>query len=94
MKYPFTYKIFGYIDGENRYYEQYGIGFCTGYADAAKQIEETYADELITIKHLEIFEERTLLPMSKKMVEGIVSEFVYGNETYETEITQAEARKI
>lgn len=94
MTYPFSFKATGYIDGDNTYYEQCGMGLCTGYADAAKQIEEMFADELIAIKHLEIFEEHTVIPMPQKVVDEIVNEYFYGSKTYEVEITQEEARSI
>ena len=94
MKYPFSFRAIGYMQEDNKYYEQCGMGLCMGYADAAKQIEESFADELIAIKHIEIFEEHTLIPMPKEIVDTIVAEYFYGNETYETEITQEEAKGL
>lgn len=94
MTFPFSFRVIGYMDGDNKYYEQSGMGICIGYADAAKQIEEFFGDELIAIKHIEIFEEHTLIPMPKEAINKLVEEYFYGTKTYETEITKEEARGL
>lgn len=94
MTFPFTFKIYGYNEGDNKYFEQNGVGICNGYADAARILEERYADELIAIKHIEIFEEATIIPMSKEMINEIVNEYFYGTNTFETEVSDEEVNKL
>ena len=94
MTFPFSFKAIGYMDGDNKYYEQCGMSLCNGYADAVRRIEEHFGDELVAIKHIEIFEEHAVIPMSKETVNDIVAEYFYGTETYETEITSEEAKGI
>ena len=89
-KYPFSFIIQGYstLGNEPRNYLEHGVGFCETYADAAKQIEEFYGDELIAIKHIELYEERSLITLPK----GSYEEMVDCLESYENVELECDAK--
>lgn len=73
--YPFAYKVLNYDEG--KFSMNYGMGMCESFADAAERIESMYGDEMIAIKHLELFEEASLIPMPKAAVESIVNDYMH-----------------
>ena len=95
MKYPFSFRVRGYNDGDNTYYEQCGMGICESYADAVAMIEGDFGDELIAIKHLELHEAGNLIYMPYDTMKQISKDtFCGGAATYEVQISQEEAREI
>ena len=44
------------------------MAFCTSYADAAAQIEEYYGEDLISIKHLMLYEETSLIILPERII--------------------------
>ena len=93
-KYPFSFRVRGYNEDDETYYEQCGMGICSGYADAVHIIETRYGDELIAVKHLELYEEDDVIPMSYEIMRKIVVEYYDGEAMYETQISEEEARKL
>ena len=73
MKYPFAYTVQGYNEYTREYYLENGIGLCESYSDAAKIIELCYGDELVAIKHLEIYEENTLITLPQKTFDEVIN---------------------
>lgn len=62
MNYSFYFRIKVNDDyKENGYCEQSGLGIAKNFADATKQIEEFYGDDLISIEHLELGNEESTL---------------------------------
>ena len=61
MKYPFTYTVQGYNYEEKHYYLENGIGICKSFADAADILEKRFGSELIAIKHIELYEDDTVI---------------------------------
>lgn len=65
LKFPFSYKVIWfdglYKDPNYQYNEDCGMGFADSYADAAKQIEAYYGNELVIIKELMLHEENSSL---------------------------------
>lgn len=94
MKYPFSFRVRGYNDGDNTYYEQCGMGICESYADAVNIIEKEFGDELMTIKHLELHESNGLIYMPYDVMKKIVTEYFDGTATYEVQISEDEAKEI
>lgn len=73
MKHPFVYTIQGYnhTDTEDFYLEN-GVGFCESFADAANILEKRYGNDLISIKHLELYEDSTVITLSKSTFDEVV----------------------
>lgn len=69
-QYPFTYTaiIADSLTKENKYARESGMAFCTSYAHAAAQIEEYYGEDLISIKHLMLYEESPLIILSEQTI--------------------------
>ena len=70
-KYPFTYTIQGYNYEDEKYYLESGIGFCASFADAASILDKRYGDELIAVKHLELFEEDNIIALPTETFEKV-----------------------
>lgn len=79
MTYPFTYEAVIYID-DDEYIIECGLGLATGFADAARIIEQRYDPDLICIKNLELLEADTAIIVSKEVKDKIIKE-EYINET-------------
>lgn len=94
MKYPFSFIIRGYNDGDDTYYEQCGMGICQSYTDAVNIIEQEFGDELMIIKHLELHESNELIFMPYEIMKRIVTEYFDGTETYEVQLSKDEAKEI
>lgn len=95
MKYPFSFRVRGYNDGDNTYYEQCGMGICESYADAVAMIEGDFGDELMAIKHLVLHEAGNLIYMPYDTMKQIAKETFYGGSaTYEVQISREEAQEI
>ena len=73
MTYPFTYEAVIYID-DDEYIIECGLGLATGFADAARIIEQRYDPDLICIKNLELLEADTAIIVSKEVKDKIVKE--------------------
>lgn len=54
-KYPTYYGVKLWIDNEEHF--SAGILYSANFTDAMEQIEDYYADELMSVEHLELFEE-------------------------------------
>ena len=94
MKFPFSYVVRGWNEGDDTYYEQCGMGICSGYADAVHILEARYSDELIAVKHLELYEEDDVIPMPLEVMKKIITEYYDGEAMYETQISEEEAKRI
>ena len=73
MTYPFAYEAVIYIDDDD-YIIECGLGLATGFADAARIIEQRYDPDLICIKNLELLEADTAIIVSKEVKDKIVKE--------------------
>ena len=69
-QYPFTYTVViaDNLTKENKFARESGMAFCTSYAHAAAQIEEYYGEDLISIKHLMLYEESSLIILSEQTI--------------------------
>lgn len=70
MKYPFTFTVRGY-DHESEYLES-GVSICESFTDATNILEKRYGDELIAIKHIELYEESTVITLPKNIFEEVI----------------------
>lgn len=61
MKYPFRFKVQIFDSDERTYYISNGLGLCTSYANAAKQIENHFKEDLCAILFLELYAEEELI---------------------------------
>ena len=71
--YPFAFAVVVgpiYDSNNEEYYYQYdtGMGFTTSFTDATKQLEQYYGEELSAIKHIELFEESTLILCNERTI--------------------------
>lgn len=80
MTYPFVYEAVIYIDDDDDYIIECGLGLATSFADAARIIEQRYDPDLICIKNLELLESDMTIIVSKEVKDKIVKE-EYINET-------------
>ena len=71
MKYPFSYEII-IIDSFNtsNYLKECGMGLADNFTDAMEYIEDYYGEDLIAVKHLELFEESDLIILSPKVIKN------------------------
>ena len=81
MKYPFTYTVQGY-DDESEYLES-GVSICESFVDAADILEKRYGNELIAIKHLELYEDSTVITLPKGTFDEVV-DCLNTNVVYQT----------
>ena len=72
MKYPFAYTVQGYDYDEEHYYLENGIGLCESFADAADILEKHYGNKLIAIKHIELYEDNTVITLPKGTFDEVV----------------------
>lgn len=83
MKYPFVYTVQGYEHDEEHYYLESGIGICESFRDAADILEQRFGNELIAIKHIELYEDNTVIPLSERAFEEVI-ECLESDECFET----------
>lgn len=70
--YPFSYTIQGFNDSDTEFYLENGIGLCGSFKEAAGILEQKYGDELVAIKHLELYAENDVLPLPENTFEAII----------------------
>lgn len=84
-KYPFTYTVQGYdYNDTEEYYLESGIGLCESFADAADILEKRYRNELIAIKHIELYEDNTVITLPKDTFDKVV-DCLESDECFEVE---------
>lgn len=74
MKHPFTYTVIFYNEAEGKDYRQEGVGLADSYVHAASQLEEFYGNCLTAVEEIKLYENSTLIPLSKSVVAGIRKE--------------------
>jgi hypothetical protein len=72
MKYPFAYVVQGYDYDEEAYYLENGVGVCESFKDAADILERRFGNELIVIKHIELYEYSSVIPLSPEVFKEAV----------------------
>lgn len=80
--YPFAFKVITYYDG--KYKSEFGMGFAESFSNAMEQLEGHFGEELMAIKHLELFEASSIIDMPKDAAEKIVNETYHTNEYFDT----------
>ena len=93
MKYPFTYIVQGYNYDEEHYYLENGIGICESFTDAADILEKRYGNELIAIKHLELYEDNTVITLPKGTFDEVV-DCLESDECFEVECDEKGVKVI
>lgn len=66
MKCSFSYEVI-LFDGNN-YFSETGVSFTDSYSEAASILEGFYQEDLMFIKHLELFEETPVITLPRKIV--------------------------
>lgn len=69
--YPYGYRV-KFCTGEEDDYKQYyinGMGLTTSYAEAARQLEEYFGNDLMEIDYLELFEESITIILPASVIE-------------------------
>lgn len=71
MKYPFSYEVI-IIDAfdTTRYLKECGMGLADNFTCAMEHIEDYYGEELVAVKHLELFEDGDLIILSPKVIKN------------------------
>lgn len=86
--FPFIFEatIFWYDDIERKGHTEKvaGVGSCTDFTDAMKQIEQKYRNELVSIERLESIGEqesskKTIIPIKREWVSSFIEEDGYFN---------------
>lgn len=72
--YPYSYTVVVYDDYDENdhisiYRRESGMGLTESFSAATKQLEEYYSDDLISIKHLELFEENSVILLPEHIIE-------------------------
>ena len=93
MKYPFAYTVQGYDYDEEHYYLENGIGLCESFADAADILEKCYGNKLIAIKHIELYEDNTVITLPKGTFDEVV-DCLESEETFEIKCNEKGDRII
>jgi hypothetical protein len=81
--YPFGFTaiIYEEYDPDNRvsiYRRESGMGLADSYKTAAQHLEDYYGDDLVSIKHLELFAEDNLILLPEAVIMGYAkTEFGY-----------------
>ena len=72
--YPYTFTVVFYNDlnsdaNTNHYKRESGMGLAESFSAAVKQLEQYYGDDLIAVKHLELFEENNIILLPEHVIE-------------------------
>ena len=72
MKYPFSYEaiVIDTLHTPNSYFKECGMGLADNFTCAMEHIEDYYGEELVAVKHLELFEESDLIILSPKVIKN------------------------
>ena len=89
-QFAFVYQatICWYEDGESHHYRIAGLGFCTDFTDAVRQLEEKEGDTLESIEHIELLGEKgdTLIDIPSKFVRPLIERDMNELEPYTKEV--------
>lgn len=66
MKCSFSYEVI-LFDGNN-YFSETGVSFADSYSEAASILEGFYQEDLMFIKHLELFEETPVITLPARLL--------------------------
>ena len=80
--YPFAFKAITYYNEE--YKAEFGMGMAENFSDAMEQLEGHFGEELIAIKHLELFEASSIISMSQDVAEKIINDTYHSNKCFDT----------
>ena len=81
--FPFVFEAtlfyYDYEDGKGHTYKVAGVGSCTSFTNAMKQIENKYGTELVSIEKLESIGEKenfiqTIIPIKQEWVPAFIKE--------------------
>lgn len=81
--FPFVFEAtlfyYDYDDGKGHTYKVAGVGSCTSFTDAMKQIENTYGTELVSIERLESIGEeensiQVIIPIKQEWIPAFIKE--------------------
>lgn len=72
MRYPFSYEVIitDAYDTSNHYLKECGMGLAESFTEAMEYIEDYYGEELVAIKHLELYEAGDLIILSPKVIKN------------------------
>lgn len=70
MTYPFSYEAIIIDTLSNHYFKECGMGLAENFTEAIEYIENYYGEDLIAVKHLELFEESDLIILSPKVIKN------------------------
>ena len=72
MRYPFSYEaiIIDTLHTPNSYFKECGMGLAENFTYAMEYIEDYYGEDLVAIKHLELYEEGNLIILSPKVIKN------------------------
>ena len=75
-------------EGKSRHYRIAGLGFCTDFTDAVRQIEEKEGDTLESIEHLELLGDNgdTLIEIPSPWVKRLIDRDPLELEKYTKEV--------
>jgi len=85
MKYPFAYSVMiwtGYDNDENHYKYESGMSIAESFMGAVRILDEYYGDDLIAIKHLELFSDNTIILLPEHVIHDYAkTDFGFEGET-------------
>lgn len=73
--FPYSYTVVMYdeydeINKVSLYRRESGMGLAESFSAATKQLEDYYGDDLVSIKHLELFEENSVILLPEHVIEN------------------------
>lgn len=71
MKYPFSYKVTYYNEILEEEKQECGISFADSFTDAAEIIEDEYKETLVSIDHIYLFEESSVVIVTEEEMNKI-----------------------
>ena len=69
MKYSFSYEVIFSFD--DKFYLESGMSFADDFTEAAAILQEYYGSNLMAIKHLELFEETSVIILPRDVVKKV-----------------------
>jgi hypothetical protein len=78
MKYPFAYTVMTWTDydnGINHYKYESGMCIADSFMGAVRILDEYYGDDLIAIKHLELFEDSSVIILPEDWIRQYVHKY-------------------
>ena len=93
----FSYDViyfYGTTNGIDTYRRETGIGYARDWPEAMSHLFNFYGDDLIAVKHLELFDGHEIIPLPQSVIDKVVGDEYYGPTSEASYLCSASGEKI